>query len=102
MVSPIIMKLHKRAPHESRMYPILGSKGQGHGTLMTENVFLTITYFVIHLLSRNIHLLPMSQGCALFISGLKGQGHGAIENCFRTITDSVFHLCSPRVKDVSY
>ena len=39
-------------------------------------------------------MLPMSQGCALLISGSKDQGHGAlmIEIGFRTITDPVIHL----------
>ena len=72
---PMIMELHT---HESRMCPkrFWGQKitGQGHGTLMIENVFGTITDSVIHLWSWNvIHLLPMSQGCALLISGTKGQ-----------------------------
>ena len=36
--------------------------------------FRTITDYVIHLWSWNfIHLLPMSQGCALLILGSKGQ-----------------------------
>ena len=39
-----------------------------------ENGFRTITDSVIHLWSWNfIHLLPMSQGCALLILGSKGQ-----------------------------
>ena len=62
-----------------------------------ENGFRTITDSVIHLWSWNfIHLLPMSQGCALLILGSKGQGHGAwlFENGFRTITDSVINLWS--------
>ena len=62
--------------------------------------FRTITDYVIHLWSWNfIHLLPMSQGCALLIFGVKrvkGQGHGLsmFENGFRTITDYVIHLWS--------
>ena len=49
-------------------------KGQGHGLSMFENGFRTITDYVIHLWSWNfIHLLPMSQGCALLILGSKGQ-----------------------------
>ena len=59
--------------------------------------FRTITDYVIHLWSWNfIHLLPMSQGCALLILGSKGQGHGLsmFENGFRTITDYVIHLWS--------
>ena len=41
---------------------------------MFENGFRTITDYVIHLWSWNfIHLLPMSQGCALLILGSKGQ-----------------------------
>ena len=59
--------------------------------------FRTITDSVIHLWSWNfIHLLPMSQGCALLILGSKGQGHGAwlFENGFRTITDSVINQWS--------
>ena len=66
---------------------------------MFENGFRTITDYVIHLWSWNfIHLLPMSQGCALLILGskVKGQGHGLsmFENGFRTITDYVIHLWS--------
>ena len=95
---PMIMKLHTLAPHESRMCPIdFGVKGQGHGLSMFENGFRTITDYVIHLWSWNfIHLLPMSQGCALLILGSKGQGHGLsmFENGFRTITDYVIHLWS--------
>ena len=49
-------------------------KGQGHGAWLIVNGFRTITDSVIHLWSWNfIHLLPMSQGCALLISGSKGQ-----------------------------
>ena len=49
-------------------------KGQSHGLSMFENGFRTITDYVIHLWSWNfIHLLPMSQGCALLILGSKGQ-----------------------------
>ena len=75
---PMIMKLHTLAPHESRMCPIdfgvKKVKGQGHGLSMFENGFRTITDYVIHLWSWNfIHLLPMSQGCALLILGSKGQ-----------------------------
>ena len=41
---------------------------------MLENGSRTITDYVIHLWSWNfIHLLPMSQGCALLILGSKGQ-----------------------------
>ena len=64
---------------------------------MFENGFRTITDYVIHIWSWNfIHLLPMSQGCALLILGSKGQGHGLsmFENGFRTITDYVIHLWS--------
>ena len=108
----MIMKLHTHAPHESRMCPIdFGVKGQGHGALMIENGFQTITDPVIHLWSWHFMLLLlMSQECVLLISGLKGQGHGAlmIENSFRTITDPVIYLwswnliCSPWVKNVPY
>ena len=76
---------------------ISGSKGQGHGALVIDNGFRTITDSAIHLWSWNfIHLLPLSRGCALLISGPKGQGHGliVIENGVRTITDSVIRLWS--------
>ena len=65
--------------------------------LLFVNGFRTITDSVINLWSWNfIHLLPMSQGCALLILRSKGQGHGAwlFVNCFRTITDSVINLWS--------
>ena len=69
------MRLYTHAPHESRMCPIdFVVKGQGHGALMIENGFWTITDPVINLWSwKFIHLLPMSQGCTLFIFGWKGQ-----------------------------
>ena len=86
-------------------------KGQGHGAWLFENGFWTITDSVINQWSWNfIHLLTMSQGCALLIlrskvkdapywfwgQKVKGQGHGAwlFENGFRTITDSVINLWS--------
>ena len=72
---PMIMKLHTLTHHESRMRPIdFEVKGQGHGAWLFENGFRTITDSVINLWSWNfIHLLPMSQGCALLILGSKGQ-----------------------------
>ena len=92
------MKLHTLAPHESRMCPIdFGVKGQGHGAWLFENGFRTITDSVINQWSWNfIHLLTMSQGCALLILRSKGQSHGAwlFENGFRTITDSIINLWS--------
>ena len=49
-------------------------KGQGHGAWLFENGFRTITDSVINLWSWNfIHLLTMSQGCALLILRSKGQ-----------------------------
>ena len=97
---PMIMKLHTHAPHESRMCSLdFEIKGQGHGAMMIENGFRTITDLAIHLWSWHfIHLLPMSQECALLVWGqkVKCQGHGAlvIRNDSRTITDSVIHLWS--------
>ena len=45
-----------------------------HGAWLIVNGFRTITDSVIHLWSWDfLHMLPMSQGCALFISGSKGQ-----------------------------
>ena len=72
---PMIMKLHTLTHHESRMRPIdFEVKGQGHGAWLFENGFRTITDSVINLWWWNfIHLLPMSQGCALLILGSKGQ-----------------------------
>ena len=72
---PMIMKLHTLTHHESRMRPIdFGVKGQGHGAWLFENGFRTITDSVINLWSWNfIHLLTMSQGCALLILRSKGQ-----------------------------
>ena len=76
---PMIMKLHTLTHHESRMCPIdFEVKGQGHGAWLFENGFRTITDSVINQWSWNfIHLLTMSQGCALLILRSKGQGHGA-------------------------
>ena len=97
---PMIMKLHTHAPHESRMCPIdFRVKGQGHGALMIENSFWTITNPVIHLWSWNfMHLLPWVKDVPYWFRGqkVKGQGHMAvmIENGFRTITDPVIHLGS--------
>ena len=72
------MKLHTLAPHESRMCPIdFGVKRSkvkvmAHGYF--ENGFRTITDSVINQWSWNfIHLLTMSQGCALYILRSKGQ-----------------------------
>ena len=75
---PMIMKLHTLTHHESRMRPywFWGQKvkGQGHGAWLFENGFRTITDSVINLWSWNfIHLLTMSQGCALLILRSKGQ-----------------------------
>ena len=92
----MIMKRHALTSHESRMCPIdFGVKRSK--ALMIEKCFRTITDPVIHLWSWDfMHLLLMSQGCILLISGSKGQGHGAlmIENGFWTITDPVIHLWS--------
>ena len=72
---PMIMKLHTLTHHESRMCPIdFEVKGQGHGAWLFENGFRTITDSVINQWSWNfIHLLTMSQGCALLILRSKGQ-----------------------------
>ena len=100
---PMIMKLHTLTHHESRMRPIdfevkrSKVKVMAHGYLVKpegtiglhsvcpsvclsvslsvrHTSFRTITDSVIHLWSWNfIHLLPMSQGCALLILGSKGQ-----------------------------
>ena len=49
-------------------------KGQGHGAWLFENGFRTITDSVINQWSwKFIHLLTMSQGCALLILRSKGQ-----------------------------
>ena len=49
-------------------------KGQGHGAWLFENGFRTITDSVINQWSWNfIHLLTMSQGCALLILRSRGQ-----------------------------
>ena len=49
-------------------------KGQSHGAWLFENGFRTITDSVINQWSWNfIHLLTMSQGCALLILRSKGQ-----------------------------
>ena len=74
-------------------------KGQGHGAWLFENGFRTITDSVINQWSWNfIHLLTMSQGCALLILRSKGQRSRSwrmvIWKCFRTITDSVINLWS--------
>ena len=72
---PMIMKLHTLAPHESRMCPIdFEVKGQGHVAWLFVNGFRTITDSVINQWLWNfIHLLTMSQGCALLILRSKGQ-----------------------------
>ena len=98
---PMIMKLHTTCSPWVKDVPywFWGQKvkGQGHGAWLFENGFRTITDSVINQWSWNfIHLLTMSQGCALLILRSKGQGHGAwlFENGFRTITDSVINLWS--------
>ena len=75
---PMIMKLHTLTHHESRMCPIdfevkrSKVKVMAHG--YCENGFRTITDSVINQWSWNfIHLLTMSQGCALLILRSKGQ-----------------------------
>ena len=75
---PMIMKLHTLTHHESRMRPIdfevkrSKVKVMAHGYL--KMVSGTITDSVINLWSWNfIHLLTMSQGCALLILRSKGQ-----------------------------
>ena len=74
---PMIMKLHTLTHHESRMRPIdfevkrSKVKVMAHGYL---KMVWTITDSVINLWSWNfIHLLTMSQGCALLILRSKGQ-----------------------------
>ena len=51
--TPIIMKLHTKAPHESRMCPmdfwVKLDKGQGHNALITENGLWCIIAFPLHL-----------------------------------------------------
>ena len=49
-------------------------KGQGHSALLSGNGFLCITAFPLHPWSQNFTgTLLLSQGCALLISGSKGQ-----------------------------
>ena len=69
------MKLHTKTPHESRMCPTdFGVKGQGHNAVITENGFCCIVALSSYLKSWNFtHRLPMSWGCALLMSGSKGQ-----------------------------
>ena len=76
----MIMKLHTLTHHESRMMPywFCGQKYVKGQAVMAhwlfENGFRTITDSVINLWSWNfIHLLTMSQGCALLILRSKGQ-----------------------------
>ena len=71
----IIMKLHTKTPHEVRMCPMdFEVKCQGHNALITENGLCCIIALPFHLLSWNfIQRLPMSRGCALRVSGSKGQ-----------------------------
>ena len=98
---------------------ILGSKGQRsrswrmvispppvkpEGTIGLHSVcqsvrhtsFRTITDYVIHLWSWNfIHLLPMSQGCALLILGSKGQrSRSWINDVWKWFPDHNW-LCNP-------
>ena len=82
---PMIMKLHTLTPHEFVGVgggPVLLQQYFQYAficcpymlPLLFENGFRTITDSVINLWSWNfIHLLPMSQGCALLILGSKGQ-----------------------------
>ena len=51
--TPIIMKHHTKTPHELRMCLwVLGSKGQGHNALITENGLCRIIAFNLHLSSE--------------------------------------------------
>ena len=82
---PMIMKLHTLTPHEFVGVgggPVLLQQYFQYAficcpymlPLLFENGFRTITDSVINLWSWNfIHLLTMSQGCALLILGSKGQ-----------------------------
>ena len=71
----ILMKLHMQSPHESSMDPMdFEVKGQGHNARITENGFLPITASPLHLsLWTFTCSLPMSQVCALWNLGSKGQ-----------------------------
>ena len=79
---PMIMKLHTLTPHEFGGGPVLLQQYFQYAficcpymlPLLFENGFRTITDSVINQWSWNfIHLLTMSQGCALLILRSKGQ-----------------------------
>ena len=89
--TPIIMRLDTKTRHESRMCPMdFRIQGQGHNALITENSICRIIAFLLLLSSWNfIQRLPMRLGCALLISGSRGQGHNIdnwkwfmLHNCF--------------------
>ena len=74
---PTVMKLHTHAPHESRMCPIdfevqrWRSWGNDDWKCFLDWNWLCNQHETV--IWNFIHLLPMSQGCALLISGSKGQ-----------------------------
>ena len=72
--SPIFMKLHAKTPHEWRMsYWFWGQRSRSQ-CIDNWKWLCCIIAFPLHLLSWNfIQRLPMSRGCALFISGLRCQ-----------------------------
>ena len=76
--TPVLMKLHMQSPYESEYgpYGLWGQKvkGQGHNARITEKGFLRITASPLHLSLWNfICSLPVSQVCALWNIGSKGQ-----------------------------
>ena len=116
---PMIMKLHTLTHHgvKDAPYWFWGQKvkGQGHGAWLFENGFRTITDSVINLWSWNfIHLLTMSQGCALLILRSKGQRSRSWRMviwkwfpddnwlCNQPMIMKTSYTYSPWVKDVPY
>ena len=97
----IIMKLHLQTRHEARMCPIdFRVKGQGHCALISRNGFLRITAFPLHPWLQNFTgTLLLSQGCALLISGSKGQRSRS--QCINYWKRFLAHNCYPFIPMVT-
>ena len=76
----MIMKLHTLSPHESRMCPMdFGAKSQGHGALVIENGFQTITYSNSPMMLKLHTPVPYESRMCLMDFGVKGLGLLGIE-----------------------
>ena len=71
---------------------ILGSKGQGHNALITENGLWCIIAFPLHVLSWNFTQRPHVSRMCPFDFGIQGQSALITENGWRCIIAFPLHL----------